>query len=61
MKLDMTAKSYNDEGAARAHLEEQLRLGGPVCPHCGSLNATELHGRAIARVSTSATIAANTA
>ena len=46
MKLDITAKIYNDEGAARAHLEEQLWPDGPVCPHCGSLNATELHGKA---------------
>ena len=46
MKLDITAKIYNDEGAARAHLEEQLWPDGPFCPHCGSLNATELHGKA---------------
>jgi len=46
MKLDITNKIYNDEDAARAHLEEQLWPDGPVCPHCKSQNATALHGAA---------------
>ena len=46
MKLDITNKIYNDEDAARAHLEEQLWPNGPVCPHCGSLSATRLEGKA---------------
>jgi transposase-like protein len=46
MKLDITNKIYNDPDAARAHLEEQLWPKGPVCPHCGSFNATALEGKA---------------
>ncbi|HUJ37090.1 MAG TPA: IS1595 family transposase, partial [Hyphomicrobium sp.] len=46
MKLDITNAIYNDEDAARAHLEEQLWPDGPVCPHCQSKQATELHGKA---------------
>ncbi|NJO34570.1 MAG: IS1595 family transposase [Rhodospirillales bacterium] len=46
MKLDITNKIYNDPDAARAHLEEQLWPNGPVCPHCGSFNATALEGKA---------------
>jgi len=46
MKLDITNKIYNDEDAARAHLEEQLWPDGAVCPHCKSQNATALNGAA---------------
>lgn len=46
MKLDITDKIYNDEDAARAHLEAQLWPDGPVCPHCGSFKATKLEGEA---------------
>jgi transposase-like protein len=46
MKLDITRPIYNDEDAARAHLEAQLWPNGPVCPHCGSLKATKLEGKA---------------
>ncbi|MGD2134036.1 MAG: IS1595 family transposase, partial [Maricaulaceae bacterium] len=42
MKLD--AKIFNDENAAREHLEAQRWPGGPVCPHCG---ATDEHVRAL--------------
>lgn len=45
MKLDITAKIYNDQDAARDHLEAQLWPDGPFCPHCGSFNATALHGK----------------
>lgn len=46
MKLDITNKIYHDEDAARSHLEEQLWPNGPVCPHCGSNEATALKGKA---------------
>jgi transposase-like protein len=46
MKFDITNKIYNDEDAARAHLEEQLWPDGPVCPHCQSTDVTALHGKA---------------
>lgn len=46
MKLDITNKIYNDEDAAREHLEGQLWPNGPVCPHCGSTEATALKGKA---------------
>lgn len=44
MKLDLTNAIYNDNDAARAHLEEQLWPMGPVCAHCKSQDATALHG-----------------
>ena len=44
--MDITNPIYNDEDAARAHLEEQLWPDGPVCPHCQSKNATALAGTA---------------
>ena len=44
--MDITNPIYNDEDAARAHLEEQLWPDGPVCPHCRSKDATALHGKA---------------
>lgn len=46
MKLDITNKIYNDEDAAREHLEGQLWPNGPVCPHCGSVEATAMKGKA---------------
>jgi len=46
MKLDITNPIYNDEEKARAHLEAQLWTDGPLCPHCGSFEATALHGKA---------------
>ena len=46
MKLDLTNKIYNDDDAARAHLEAQLWPNGPVCPHCGNKEVTEMHGKA---------------
>jgi transposase-like protein len=46
MKLDITAKIYNDDDAAREHLEALLWPAGPFCPHCGSFNATKLEGKA---------------
>lgn len=46
MKLDLTNPIYCDPDKARAHLEEQLWPNGPVCPHCGSQDATALDGKA---------------
>jgi transposase-like protein len=46
MKFNITNKIYNDEDAARAHLEEQLWPDGPVCPHCQKQNVTALAGKA---------------
>lgn len=45
MKFDLTNPIYNDEDAARAHLEATLWPVGPVCPHCRSKDATALHGK----------------
>ncbi|RAI58744.1 IS1595 family transposase [Roseicella frigidaeris] len=45
MTADLTAPIYQDEEAARAHLEAQRWPGGPVCPKCGTVdNATRLQG-----------------
>ncbi len=46
MTFDITNKIYNDEDAARAHLEAQIWPDGPVCPHCHSKDATALSGKA---------------
>ena len=46
MTLDITNKIYHDEDAAREHLEAQLWPEGPFCPHCGSVEATALKGKA---------------
>lgn len=46
MKADITAKIYNDDAAAREHIEALLWPAGPFCPHCGSFNATKLEGKA---------------
>lgn len=44
--MNLTAKIYTDATAARKHLEALLWPGGPVCPHCGSLEAaTKLKGK----------------
>ena len=40
--MDITAPRYTDVTAARQHLESLLWPDGPVCPHCGSLNAKRL-------------------
>lgn len=45
MTLNLKAKIYNDEDAARRHLEKLQWPEGPVCPHCGVVNeATALKG-----------------
>ena len=35
MKTDLTHPMFNNNDAARAHLEKLLWPEGPVCPHCG--------------------------
>jgi transposase-like protein len=45
MSLNLKAKIYTDENAARRHLERLQWPDGPVCPHCGSVDeATALAG-----------------
>ncbi len=47
MATDLTAPIYNDDAAARAHLEGLRWPHGPVCPHCGTVDqATRLAGEA---------------
>ena len=42
---DLTNPIYNNEDAARAHLEAIRWPDGPICPHCGVIgNATKLEG-----------------
>lgn len=43
--LNLTAKIYHDEDAARAHLEAQRWPDGVVCPHCQSRDVTKLEGK----------------
>lgn len=44
--MDITAPHFADETNARKHLEALRWPDGPYCPHCGSLNATRLEGKA---------------
>jgi transposase-like protein len=45
MALNLKAKIFTDEAAARAHLEKIQWPDGPICPHCGVVDeATELSG-----------------
>lgn len=44
--LDLTNPIYTDVDAAREHLESIQWPGGPICPHCGSVeNITKLKGK----------------
>ena len=44
--LDITAKRFNNERAARKHLEATRWPDGPICPHCGSVdNAHRIKGK----------------
>jgi transposase-like protein len=46
MSVNLKAKIYTDENAARVHLEKLQWPNGPVCPHCGVIGeATELQGK----------------
>ena len=44
--MDIFAPRFTDETAARRHLEALHWPDGPFCPHCGSLNAKRLEGKA---------------
>jgi len=43
--MDITAPRFTDESAARKHLESLRWPEGPICPHCGSHDATRLEGK----------------
>jgi transposase-like protein len=46
MTVDLTDPIFNDEEAARAHFERLRWPDGPICPHCGGVDAaTELRGK----------------
>lgn len=42
---DLANPIFSDEAKARAWLEAQVWPNGPVCPHCGSPEATRLAGK----------------
>ena len=44
--MDITAPRFTNVDAAREYLEAQRWPTGPYCPHCGSLDATRLEGKA---------------
>ena len=43
--MDITAARFTNPDAARQHLEALHWPNGPVCPHCGSDDATRLVGK----------------
>ena len=44
--VDLTLPIYNDENAAREHLEQLYWTDGAICPHCGVVGeATKLKGK----------------
>ena len=43
---DLQNPIFHDESQAREWLESQVWPDGPFCPHCGSTEATSLHGKA---------------
>src|ERR1700704_3345361 len=46
MSVNLKAKIYQDENAARKHLEKLQWPHGPVCPHCGVIGeASALKGK----------------
>jgi transposase-like protein len=46
MSVNLTDPIFTNEDAARAHFEALRWPNGPVCPHCGSVDAaTELKGK----------------
>lgn len=46
MTVNLKAKIYTDEDAARRHLERIQWPNGPICPHCGVVDqATLLQGK----------------
>lgn len=43
---DLQNPIFHNETKAREWLESHIWPDGPVCPHCGSVEATKLHGKA---------------
>lgn len=43
--MNLTAKIFHDEDAAREHIEASRWPNGVVCPHCGSLNVMRMGGK----------------
>jgi transposase-like protein len=44
---DLSRPEFHDPEIARQWLETELWPGGPICPHCGTVDeATQLHGKA---------------
>lgn len=43
---DLQNPIFHDETKARQWLEGHLWPDGPVCPHCGAVEVTALHGKA---------------
>ena len=41
MSIDLTNPIFNDEASAWAHFEAIRWPHGPVCPHCGIINAAD--------------------
>jgi transposase-like protein len=52
MTLNLKAKIYNDENAARKHLERVQWPDGPICPHCGVIDEATLMAGASTRPGT---------
>ena len=42
--MDIFAPRFQNEEAARKHLESVRWAGVPFCPHCGSVDVTRLDG-----------------
>lgn len=43
--MNITAKIFHDEDAAREHIEASRWGGEPVCPHCGSPRIRRMEGK----------------
>ena len=43
--MNLTAKIFNDEEAAREHIEASRWGNGVYCPHCGSVNVMRMGGK----------------
>jgi transposase-like protein len=43
--MDVFAPRFQNETAAREHLERIRWPDGPFCPHCGSFTCTRLEGK----------------
>jgi transposase-like protein len=43
--MNLTAKIFNDEDAAREHIEASRWGNGVYCPHCGSVNVMRMAGK----------------